>query len=88
MSGEAPDRSPVGFRLLGRLMWMRADREIDRLEPLGERLIGLAMGDAGGDRDHPLDAGRLGARDDGVKLGGEIGKIQMAMAIDDGHGAS
>jgi hypothetical protein len=34
------------------------------------------------DRDHPLDARRLGARDDIGALLGEIGEVEMAMTVD------
>ena len=42
---------------------------------------------AGRDRHHAADAGRLRARHHGVELGREIGKIEMAMAVDE-HGRS
>ena len=86
MGGEAADRRRVRLGLLGRLMRMRADGEIDVGEPLGQRLIDGAARDSGRDRHHALDARRARARDDGVEFFGEIGKIEMAMAVDEGHG--
>ena len=46
------------------------------------------MRHTGRDRHHALDAGLPSARDDCVKLLGEIGKIEMAVAVDDGHESS
>ena len=43
------------------------------------------MRDARRDRDHPLDARRRRARDDRLEFVGEIGKVEMAMAVDQPH---
>ena len=87
MAGQL--RQPLGrdVELLMRLMRMRADREPDRREALGDGgVVGEAC-DLRRDRHHPADAGGLGPRDIGRKLLGEIRKVQMAMRVDQHHAA-
>ena len=66
---------------------MRADGEEDVVVPLGDfnHLGGLR--DLGADGDHPLDADGARALDDRVEVAGEVGEIEMAMAVDEGHAA-
>ncbi len=87
MGGEGADRAGVGLSLLGGVMRMGADGEIDRREALRDRGEARALRDAGRNRHHPLDARALGARDDGLDLVGEVGKVEMAMAVDQLHAA-
>ena len=49
---------------------------------IGDRRIVGEMIDAGRDGDHAADARRLRARDDGVALGGEFRKVEMAVCVD------
>ena len=62
---------------------MRADGEEDVVEPLGDRDDARGLRDLGADGDHALDAGGAGALDDRVEVVGEVGKIEVAMAVDD-----
>ena len=65
------------------VMRVRADRAKHVRKALGDgEQVRLAL-DARGNRHHALDAGGTGARHDGVELGGEIGKIEMAVAVDE-----
>ena len=76
-------RGHVGF-LVG-VMRMRADRAKNIGKALGDgQYLGMAV-NACRDRDHAGNAGGAGARDHGVKLRGKIGKVEMAMAVDQ-HG--
>jgi hypothetical protein len=63
------------------VMWVRTDGSIDVGEALGDgEEFGLAR-NARRDRDDAGDAGIAGASDDRVKLGGEVGKIEVTMAV-------
>ena len=65
------------------VMRMRADRAEHVGKALGDgEQFRLAL-HSRGNRDHALDPGGAGARDHGVKLRGKIGKIEMAMAVDE-----
>ena len=64
MRGERADRRGVGLGLLGGVVGMGADGEIDRRKALGDRPQSVGLRDAGRDRRHALDAGGVGARDD------------------------
>ena len=46
-------------------------------------LISSKLADAGGDRHHRDDARGLGAGDEPGAVGGELGKVQMAMVVDE-----
>lgn len=70
--------------LLARIVWVGADRAVDIVVGLGDRQHLVELAHPGRDRDHHADAGGLGARDDGVEFLGEIRKIEMAVAVDDG----
>ena len=68
-------------------MRMGADRAEHVGKPLGDReQLGLPA-HAGRDRHDPADAGRPGARDDGVELVGEVREIEMAVAVDQHRGS-
>ena len=70
------------MQLLMGVVRMGADRAEHVGKALGDRQhLGVAR-NPGRDRDHAGDAGRAGAVDHAVELGGEIGKIEMAMAVD------
>ncbi len=64
------------------IMWVRADRAIDVGKALGDGQHLIVSAHAGRNRDHPLHTCRPRPTDDGVQLGGKIGKIEMAMAVD------
>src|SRR5262249_2987850 len=71
--------------LLVSVMGMGADRAVDVAETLGDRQhVGVAP-DPGGDGDDARQPGRLGAADDGIELAREVGKIEMAVAVDQGR---
>src|SRR5262249_26264719 len=68
--------------LLVRVMRMGADRAVVIGKALGDgEHLGVAF-DLGRDGDDARNAGRPRARNDGIELTGEIGKIEMAMAVD------
>ncbi len=79
-------RDEIGRRhveLFMGVMRMRADRAKHVGKALGDReQVRLAL-DPRRNRHHALDAGGAGARHHGIELGGEIGKIEMAMAVDE-----
>ena len=62
---------------------MGANRAEDIGEALGDGEELRLTSDARGNRDHALDPCGARARDHGVKLRGKIGKIEMAMAVDE-----
>ncbi|MET4772926.1 hypothetical protein ABIA28_005140 [Bradyrhizobium elkanii] len=64
------------------MMWMGADRAVDVGEALGDREQAAEPPHPGRDRDHAADAGRLRAADDPVEIVGKVGKIQMAVTVD------
>ena len=64
---------------------MGADRAKHVRKTLGDRHHLAVPRDARRDRDQAADIGLARAADDGVKLGGKIGKIEMAVAVDQ-HG--
>ena len=68
-------------------MRMGADRAIDVGKTLGDREQAVQPLYPRRDRDDAADPGGLGARDDGVEIVGEIGKIEMAVAVDEHHSA-
>src|SRR5713226_5589152 len=89
-----PDRDHLGMarggdqpldghvELLVGMVRMGADRAIDLRKALGDGDdLGVAL-DPGRDGDDAPDAHRLRARHHGVELAGEIGKIEMAVAVD------
>ena len=68
------------------LVRMGADRAEDVRKALGDReQLGVAL-HPGRDGDDAADAGRPRARHHAVELVGEVGKIEMAVAVDE-HGA-
>ena len=68
--------------LLVRVMRMRADRAEDIGKALGDREdFGMAL-HPGRDRDHAVDAGGACAADHAVELVGEVGKVEVAVAVD------
>ena len=71
--------------LLVGMVRMGADRAEHLGKPLGDRQqIGLPA-HPGRDRHHAADAGRPGARHHAVELVLEVGKVEMAVAVDQ-HG--
>ncbi len=87
MGGEAPHGGEVARRLSRRLVRMRADGEIDVVVSLRDLDQPLSRLDPRADGDHALDARRARARDDRVEFVGEVGKVEMAVAVDQPHGA-
>ncbi len=69
--------------LLVRVVGMRADRAIDVGVLLGDGQDLRKFTDAGRDGHHAGDACRAGTRDHAVEVGGEVGKIQVAVVIDE-----
>ncbi len=80
---RAPDELIDGdVQLLVRVMRMGADRAVDVRKALGDgEHLGVPF-DPRRDGDDTRDAGRLRARNHGIELAGEIGKIEMAVAVD------
>ena len=83
MAGQAHQLLNRDIRLLAGLMRVRADRAAHRIEPLSN---GGNLGEAAHPRrnGHEMgDARRLGAGHNIRQFGGEVGKIEMAMAVDE-----
>src|SRR3979411_1864868 len=64
------------------MMRMGADRAIDVRKSLRDRQQGAETPHPRRDGDEPPNACRRSPRDDGVEIIGEIGKIEMAVAVD------
>ena len=64
---------------------MRSYGAVDIGESLGDRQQAIELAHPGRDGDHAPYPGRPGALDDRVEVVGEVGKIEMAMAVDE-HG--
>jgi hypothetical protein len=62
-------------------MRMGADRAKDIGETICDRKQFILTANARRDRDHPSDAGGTRAGNYGVELVGKIGKIEMAVAV-------
>src|SRR5215475_4231543 len=62
-------------------MRMRAHRAIDAGESFGDRQDVAVASHARRDGHDPPDAGSLGTRHHAVELGGEVGKIEVAVAV-------
>jgi hypothetical protein len=67
------------------MMGMGADRAEDIVMRLGDRAKRREIADFGRYAEHEPDAGRLGARQHAVEIGLKLGKIEMAVAVDQ-HG--
>ncbi len=65
------------------VMRMGADRAIDVREAIDDGKQPAKLPHPGRDGDDAPDAGGRGPRDDGVEIVGEIGKIEMAMAVNE-----
>ena len=70
----------VGF--LGGVVGMRADRTVDAVVAIGQRLQRRKSPDPGRDRHHGLDPGGTSPVDDRIPIRFEIGEIEMAVAVD------
>ena len=81
MLGKRDQRLGIDVEFLVGIMRMRADRAENLRIFLGNRQHLRQLTHAGGDGDHAADAGRPRPPDHRVELGGEIGKIQVAVAI-------
>ena len=74
-------------RLLGGVVRMRADRAVDALVALDASPSAPRNARTRVEmRDHRADAGRPRARDDRVAIGVEVGKVEMAVAVDEHRG--
>ena len=83
MGGEPHEVGGLDVQFLVRVMRMRADRAPDLVGCASAiAVISVELLDPGGDRHHAGDAGRLGARQHAVAIGGERGEIEMAVAVD------
>jgi hypothetical protein len=72
--------------LLVSVVWMGPHRAIDLGKALGDaEHLGVPL-DPHRDGDDAPNAGGAGARDDGVEFAGKIGKVEVAMAVDQ-HGS-
>src|SRR5262245_13075985 len=80
---RAPDQLIDGdVQFLVHVMRMSANRTVDIRKALGDgEHLGMAF-DPRRDGDDARDAGRPRAHNYGIKLAGEIGKIEMAVAVD------
>ena len=87
MSGEGAHGVEILRIVPGRLMRMGADGEEDVVIALCDRDHARRLRHFGADGDHALDAGGAGALDNPVEVLGEVGKIEVAMAVDDCHSA-
>ena len=87
MSGERAHGVEILRVVPGRLMRMRADGEEHIVVTLRDRDHARALRHFGANGDHALDAGGAGALNNPVEVVGEIGKIEVAMAVDDCHSA-
>ena len=72
--------------LLVGLMRMSADRAINLGIARGDRQQRIEAANTGGDGDDAPYPGRPRTRDDAVEVVGELGKIEMAMAVDKHRG--
>ena len=88
MRGEAAHGGEIRRRLARRLVRMRSDGEEDAVIALGDLDEPRRLVDPRADGDHPLDAGGARALDDRVEFVGEVGKIEMAVAVDEPHVAA
>ncbi len=89
MLGEPAHGGEIRRRLARRLVRMGSDGEEDAVVALGDLGEPRRLVDPRADGDHPLDARRRArALDDRVEFVGEIGKIEMAMAVDQRHVAA
>ena len=88
MPGEGAHGVEVLRPLPRRLVRMGADGEEDVVVALGDRGDACGFPDLRADGDHPLDACGAGALNDGVEVISEIGKVEVAVAVDDGHSAT
>src|SRR5262245_10648137 len=81
---RAPDQLvDANVQLLMRMMRVGADRAVDIGKALGDgKHLGMPF-DPRRDGDNACDAGRLRTRNHGIELAGEIGKIEMAMTVDE-----
>src|ERR1700748_3307066 len=68
--------------LFVRLMRMRSDRTIDVREPSGDIEQCSEPADPRRNRYDASDAGGFGPGDDSIEIIGKIGKIEVAMAVD------
>ena len=75
---------PVGgaLPLLLRLVRMDADRAPDIVVALGDRAHALELVEPRADGQHAGDAGRPGARQHARLVVGELGEVEMAVAVD------
>jgi len=75
----------AGFRLVERVIGMRADGAEHVFVTLRYGGDGSEFGHMGGDGDHPPDAASLRPRDDVSLFRREIGEIEVAVGVDE-HG--
>ena len=68
--------------LLLRLVRMDADRAPDVVVALGDRAHLVELVEPRADGQHARDAGRAGAREHARLVAGKLGKVEMAMAVD------
>ncbi len=86
MAGASDERVGIDVEFLMGMMRMRAHRAVHVRKTFGDREHLIMPLDPGRDRDHAGDAGRLGAGYDRVELGRKVGKIEVAVAVDQ-HGS-
>ena len=86
MVGERNQFFRGHVRLFRRMMRMGADGAIDLIMSLGDAEHLVEAPHPRRDGDHQADARGLGAREHRLALRRKIGKIEMAVAIDQHHG--
>src|SRR5215813_1528518 len=82
MAGAADQLIDSDVELLVRVMRMRANGAIDIGKALGDGNHLSVAFDSRRNGDDARDAGRPRAGNDGIELAGKIGKIEMAVAVD------
>src|ERR1700722_14796030 len=87
MSGEGAHGVEILRVLAARLMRMRADGEEHIVVTLCDRDHARGLRYFSADGDHALDAGGARALNNSVEVVGEVGKIEVAMAVNDCHSA-
>ena len=85
MPRDAGELIAADVELFMGVVRMRADRAKNIGKALGDRQHLRVAAHPRRDRHHAADAGRARPRNHGVEFGGEIGKIEMAVAVDQ-HG--
>ena len=82
VGGKAHQLGRGDVQFFRRIVRMGADRAIDLVERFRDFKNLWKLPDPGRDRHHAPDPGSEGAGDDGLPLLGEIGEVEVAVAVD------